>query len=249
MRSMRVACIGLAVGAVIAVAAQSASSGPPKKKSNRWLVTASVANGSQILTRISDSSSPGHHGAGNVDSHWRAQWKIRVGSTAGGRVLFIPSATAFSVTGGASGEYRGYYPKPGGVTATYTCPFGTITPKQVLSRLRFQGPTDRQDNVGLSFGVDGEPTLPPLTCSGDTPEPEVAKTISAGVLTGIESACYRLPSIKRAQLKARKAFTIMKKFGWDPPSPSGVSRPCNGIGAPVWSSGSGTLRLRFVPVG
>lgn len=248
---MQAGLVGVAaLSALIAAAplASTSSAGPPKRpKSNRWLVTASVPNGHQLLTRIEDSSNRGHHGAGNVESHWRAQWKIRVRST--GRVLFIPATTAFSVTGGASGEYRGYYPKPGGVTATYTCSFGTITPKQVLSRLRFQGPTDPQDNVGLSFGVDGEPgALPPLACSGDTPEPEVAKTISGGVLTGIESACYRIPSIKRAQFKARKAFTVFKKFEWDPPSPSGVSRSCNGFGAPIWSTGSGSLRLRFVPL-
>jgi hypothetical protein len=246
MRGMQAALFGVAVLAALIAAAPFAV-GSPDKTSNRWLVTASVPNGVQILTRISDSSSPGHHGAGNIDSHWRAQWHIRVRVIA--RQMVVPGTSAFSVTGGASGEYRGYYPKPGGVTATYTCPFGTITPKQVLSRLHFQGFTDRQGNVGITFGVDGEPaTLPPLNCSGDVVEPEVAKSISGGALTGIESVCYRVPSVKRAQFKARKAFTVFVKFGWDPPSPSGVSRPCNGFGAPVWSSGQGTLRLRFVPI-
>jgi hypothetical protein len=249
MRGMQAALIGVAaLSALIAAApfAATSNAGPPKK-SSRWLVTASVPNGRQLLTRIEDSSNRGHHGAGNSDSHWRAQWKVRVRVIDGQMV--IPGATAFSVTGGATGEYRGYYPKPGGVTGTYTCPFGTITPKQVLARLHFQGFVDRQDNVGLTFGVDGEPAaLPPLACSGDVVEPEVAKTISGGILTGIESACYRIPSIKRAQFRARKPFTVFKQFEWDPPSPSGESRSCNGIGAPVWSTGSGKLRLRFVPI-
>ena len=247
MRGTRIALVGIAALIAAAPFAAASTAGPPKKpKSNHWLVTASVANGSQLLTRIQDSSSPGHYGSGSVESHWRAQWKVRTRLFRG--EYLIPGASAFSVTGGATGEYRGYYPRTGGATGSYVCPFGPIGPKQVLSKLHFQGPTDRHGNVGVSFGVDGEPSLPALQCSGDTPEPEVAKTISAGALTGIESVCYRAVTVTRAKLKARKAFTIMKKFGWDPPSPQGESRSCNGFGSPIWSTGSGTLRLRFVPI-
>jgi hypothetical protein len=101
--------------------------------------------------------------------------------------------------------------------------------------------------VAIIFGSNAEPSaLPPVTCTGDAVDNGVAKTLSEGIFTGIESGCFRTPAaVPGKRLLGRRTFGLLKEFRWTPSSPAGRSRPCSGFGDPVGSAGHGTLRLTF----
>lgn len=248
MRSKRFIVAGIIlVAAAASLGAGSSAGRPDVKIISRWAVDARVANGSQILSRISNSSTPEHKGNGDVDSWWHAKWKVRLKII--DREVYIVGANASQVGGAASGEYRGRYPKSQTETAHFTCPYGPIHPPKVLKHLRIYGNGRTDGKVTVNIGVDGEPgVLPALKCNGDKIDVGTPKTLSAGVLTGIESACFGNVPAPGVKLKKRKAFTVKKKFGWDPPSPSGYSRPCSGFGFPITSAGFGTIKLVFTPI-
>jgi len=243
----RLAGAGAVVIAIAALGVGSSAGKPAAQSSSRWEVTAKVTNGSQLLTRISDSSTPGHKGNGDIDSTWNAKWRMKVKII--GPDAYIVGANAFHVAGSASGEYRGSYPLSETATAHYTCKFSLSNAAKVVTKLRIYGNGRTDGKVFVNIGVHDEPgVLPPLKCTGDKLDSGVPKTFSAGVLTGIETVCLHDPIFLGVKLTRRKEFSVRKKFGWDPPSPSGLSRPCSGFGAPIRSAGFGTIKLHFDPV-
>lgn len=248
MTRLRRAVVGIAAASALAgIAAGSTGSAVTASRVSRWEVTAAVSNGYQHLSRISDSSSPGHKGQGSLDSTWFASWRVKVKVI--GRDAYIVGANAFNVIGSAHGEYRGSYPKSQTETAHFTCPFGPVKDNKLLRHLHIYGIGRTDAPVHAFIGIQGEPgVLPPLNCSGDKIDVGTPKTISGGVLTGIESACFGNVSFPGVKLTRHKRFAVRKRFGWHPDTPSGLSRPCSGFGAPIRSSGEGTLHLTFRPV-
>lgn len=247
MRHLR-AALGIAAVAVFAaIGAGSTGSAVTVSSVARWEITASVVNGYQHLSRISNSSTPGHKGQGSLHSAWGADWRVKVKII--GPDAYIVGANAFRVTGNAHGEYRGSYPKSQTETAHFTCPFGPVKDNKLLRHLHVYGIGRTDAPVHVFIGIQGEPgVLPPLNCGGDKIDAGTPKTISGGVLTGIESACFGNVSFPGVKLKRTKRFEVRKRFGWHPDTPSGFSRPCSGFGAPIRSSGEGTLHLSFHPV-
>jgi hypothetical protein len=177
--------------------------------------------------RVSDSDTPGHEGIGEIDSEWSAKWRVKVKII--GREAYIVAANAFYLVGTASGEYRGSYPKSDTTTAHFTCRFGPIGPSHVLKHLRIYGVGRTDGKVSVNAGVNGEPgVLPHLKCSGDLIDTGTPKTVSAGVLTGIETVCFGDVPVSGAPLKSRTAFRKKKKFGWHPPTPGASPDPAPG---------------------
>jgi hypothetical protein len=238
-------CILLGIALVPAAASAPDRSGTNiRPRTVRWQVTLSVTDGHHALTRLASLSPPNTTGSGTVASSWTARFRVRV--TIDGRNVNFAGASAYQVTGSASGEYHGSYPKGGG-TVSYSCPVGPLSPGQLETqfRLRAYGRTNTQ--LFMTWYPLHEPAaLPPVTCTGGPVDSGVTKVFNYGLFAGLSTDCLAAhPGPAARKLTGTRAFSYSKRFTWSATSAHGHDKYCNGFGGPIASDTSGTIRMSF----